>query len=891
MMKRARSFFPDKHRAVVALASVVAPALLWAQVSLYGYSESVETYTEITSADGGYSMGTPTFWPPYHNLRAFVDPANPDGVITNGGYLGAATGPGYPIGFDFLYNGDVFDRIGIAHGGWISFGKSSDGNQAVWTYTSDHPHGRPFVQSIGGPSEPYKRNRIAGWGDSELRMQDMTSLIPPGPISSLRVATIGTAPDRVCVIQWKDFRNSYSSTGTLINFQIRLNESDNSVEVRFGNVIFASSGGTAQVGLSGRVPEDFNSRVTPYEQPAFLYDWNLTAAATANTEGCTVAATQPGQPNGSGIPPVLGRNFKWTPLTCPPPAWPLTIGEVTFQSALVTWQPTGAEAYEYFVSTENDINGPEVTSGTTPDPEAVIEGLDPRTTYYVFVRGICGGEPGTWSLGTLIRTQGGGFVVCDGTAVHETYCSHQFDVVYWSYVSEDGSPLKIEFQGGVAGNNAFEMWNGPIDSGADFTASGDITGQTFLASTGQISIRLTTDAGSCETQPWYYPFNWKVGCKNCTDPLVQFSLGDVDCDAQEFYVNADIFSLGSSATLLLENDLGLPAATVSTTGVHAVGPFPAGDPVTITAQNPDNEMCYSAAAPLVNAPCAIVGCEPTWYTRCAQPNETRDWLLQGDGQPISVRFPPVYLGWDAELIVYDGADELSPSQTITVNGQADNQVVTSTNAEHMLLVRLIASQFPDYACSEGNGSPLEFVAACSDGCEQPTATFAYADCTSPTTFSVVVNVTDLGSTGSVTITNDGGAPDVVANAVGAYTVGPFPSASVVELNVEGANDVCTWTSSSLSKDCSTMGVTEASQPGIALFPNPNDGQFTLELPQDMSGATDLLVADLSGRVVAQHRLLGTGRVGVDLSQLPNGLYTLTLRNNEKTANGRISIQH
>ncbi|MEO5585889.1 MAG: hypothetical protein ABIQ75_10575, partial [Flavobacteriales bacterium] len=237
------------RKTLSALALAVAPALLWAQVSLYQYSESVGTYTEITAADGGYSMGTPTYFPPLFNLRAFVDPAIPGGTVTNG-YLNPAQGPGYPIGFDLTYNGEVFDRLSVSNSGFITFGKSSDGNQAVWTYAIDHPHGMPFVQFYGGPAVAYKRNRVAGWGTGSLQMQDQTPLDPPGPLSSIRLATLGTAPNRVCVIQFKDFRGSYSSSSTLINFQIRLNEVDNSVEVRFGHNVFGfQPGGSTQVGL------------------------------------------------------------------------------------------------------------------------------------------------------------------------------------------------------------------------------------------------------------------------------------------------------------------------------------------------------------------------------------------------------------------------------------------------------------------------------------------------------------------------------------------------------------------------------------------------------------------------------------------------------------------
>ncbi|MFT3886199.1 MAG: T9SS type A sorting domain-containing protein [Flavobacteriales bacterium] len=883
------------RKAAVALASMVAPALLWAQVSLYDYSGSVQPYTEITEADGGYALGQPTWSGPFYNDLCWVNNPFFDPRGQGASYLNAAIGPGYPIGFDFTYNGEVFDRVGISNSGWISFGKSSDGNQAVWIYAIDHPHGMPFVQYIGGPDKPYKRDRIAGWGNGSLYMQDLTSQDPPGPVSALRIATVGTAPNRVCVVQWKDFQGAYPSSSSRINFQIRLNEADNSVEVRYGRIVFNTlSQAGVQVGLGGRIPEDFNSRMTVYEQPAFLYDWNATAAGAVNTDVCLAVAEQPGHPNGSGIPPVVGRTFKWTPPACPPPAWPVTVGEITFRSGVAQWEPTPAGEYEYFVSAQNSITGTEAASGTTTDPEAVIEGLSPMTTYYVFVRGICDGEPGTWSLGTPFRTLGGGLVVCDGTTLQEDYCSHQNDVVGWLYASPDGSPLKIEFQGGLAGL-PLKIWNGGGPNGnADLELSGDVTGQSFLASSGKIYIQLTTDNGSCETQDWYYRFKWRVGCKNCTDPLVQYSVGEVDCAAQQYYVNASVFMLGSSSTLVLENSLGLPPMTVNTTGMHAVGPFPAGDPVIITAQNPDNAMCYTPSAEQVNEPCAVVDCGPTRYTRCLRPSEVHDWLLQGDGRPISVRFLPAYFGWNASVVVYDGGDDTAPPHSLSTGGfwgGTNNEVFTSTNPEHQLLVHVVASTYSDYACSAGNGAPLDFVVGCVEACDQPKVTFSYADCTVPTSFSVLVNVTDLGSGGSVTLSNDGGAPAVVASTTGTYTVGPFTSGDTVTVNVEGANTICTWTSSKLTKDCRDMGIGDASMRPVSLYPNPNDGRFTLELPQEMTGSTQLQVLDLTGRSVIQQRVSGTGRVSVELSELPNGLYTVVLRNNERTATGRISIQH
>jgi hypothetical protein len=891
---------PLNHRALslVAAASLaVAPALVRAQVSLYQYSESVGTYTEVTAAQAAYSLGVPAYWPPTYNQRAwvnnpFVDPAGQSGVS----YLNPAIGPGYPIGFNFTFNGEVFDVLSVSNSGFITFGKSNDGISAVWTYAIDHPHGMPFVQYIGGPPVPYQRNRVAGWGNGSLQMQDLSSLDPPGPVSSIRVATLGTAPNRTCVVQFKDFRGSYSASSTLINFQIRLNEADNSVEVKFGQVVFGfQSGGDVQVGLGGSIPEDFNSRMTAYEQPAFLYDWNITVPGVLNTDACNATEELFSHPNGSGVPPVMGRTFKWTPDPCPPPAFPLTIANLSFDYASAQWQATAAGEYEYFVSTANSVTGPEVLSGTTTDPQADLFGLQPATTYYVFVRSICNGQPGTWSLGTPFLTYGGGVVVCDGGVMEETYCSHQNDVIHWLYTSADASPLRIEFLDGFVGNNSLKAWDGTGPSGMPLTMSGDIDGNALNALSGSIYIELTTDVGSCETQPWYLPVHWRVGCKNCTDPLVNFTLGTVDCDNQQFNVDVNVFAMGSSSTLSLENDLGLPATVVSTTGIHSVGPFPAGQSVIITAQNPDNAMCYAAGSPIINDPCAITDCGPTTYTYCYGDNEQHQWAYQGaGGQEIGIRFIEGSMGLGDALTIYNGLDilNLNPAQTINWGGLA-NTLLTSAapSTDHALVMSLVADNA--MSCQDadplyGTSQPWKYVVACYDGCTQPQASFT-TNCLSTTTFEVQVNVSQLGSTGSVNITNTSGAPAVTASSTGTYTVGPFQSGVPVTINVEGASVLCTWTSPVLAPDCSTSGLEETGSRPFSLFPNPSNGLFQLVLPGG-EGIVQVQVMDLTGRTVAEQSVNGSNGT-LHLEHLPNGFYTVVAQGDRLRYTSKISIQY
>lgn len=888
---------PNLRTGLAALATLAVPALMLAQVSLYEFSQTTEAYTEITEANGGYSLGSPTYWPPVYNMRAFVDPNNLDGVIADG-YLNGAYGPGFPIGFDFTFNGDVFDRVGISNSGWISFGKSSDGNQAVWVYGIGHPHGRPFVQSIGGPNQAYKRNRVAGWGSGGLWMQDMSPLVPPGPISALRIATIGTSPNRVCVIQFSDLLQAYPPSASRINFQIRLNESDNSVDVRYGEIIVSYSASNVQVGLGGRVPEDFNSRMTVYEQPAFLYDWNTTVRGLENTDACYATEALPFQPNGSGVAPVVGLNFKWSPSSCPPPVWPLTITDIGFDAAGAIWEPTAAGEYEYYVSTENSITGPEISSGTTNDPEAFFFGLEPSTTYYVFVRSICAGELGTWSLATVFDTKGGGMVECDGTAMTENYCSAQFSVKDWLYISGDGSPLRIEFLGGFVGNagtESFKVWTGTEPVGpAAFTGAGDVTGNA-VESSSALFIRLITDAGACEAQPWYLPYEWRVGCKNCTDPLATFSVVE-DCDNMEYSVAVNIFNLGSSTSVSLENPLGVAPTTVSSTGVHMAGPFPAGQSVIVTVQNPDNVMCYTSSAPQINAPCVLQGCGPTVYTYCYSDNESRQWAYQGTvGQEIGVRFIRGSLGLGDQLRTYNGLniDDLTP--TVSGWGTLANKLITSGAPSTDRAVVMDLQSDASMSCMNedplyGSSEEWEYVVACYDGCTQPKATFT-TECLNATQFNILVTLSDIGSGNSVSITNNGSAPVVSANALGTYTVGPFLNDVPVTVEVEGTSILCTWTSSVLTANCINIGIDEEDSARLRVFPNPSNGSFRVELPEGISGSVQMQVLDVAGRLVGSQSVNASSSVTLDLEYLPTGLYTLVVQGATQRTATTISIQH
>ncbi|MCS6917273.1 MAG: T9SS type A sorting domain-containing protein [Chitinophagales bacterium] len=254
-----------------------------ADVSFYTFYQSNSTYSEIS---GGLLLGTEA-----NDDQRFVDPLNPQGGTT-------AQGPGLDIGFYFYFNGIQFDRIGINANGWIAFGSSQQSPAVDLASSSSY---LPLA-STALTVFPTQRNRIAAFGRD---LQGQTG-------ATLRIQTIGTAPNRICVIQWKNYkRYGTAGTGDTLNFQIRLHEnggqeSDQFVEIVYGKVIFGAASNfsaVAQVGLSGVSSTDFHARRTD-----FPHDWNVTSEALTNADGCQLPFF------GMAVtPPVNGLTFTYEP--------------------------------------------------------------------------------------------------------------------------------------------------------------------------------------------------------------------------------------------------------------------------------------------------------------------------------------------------------------------------------------------------------------------------------------------------------------------------------------------------------------------------------------------------------------------------------------------------
>ena len=133
-------------------------------------------------------------------------------------------------------------------------------------------------------------------------------------------AVVGSTPNRVLTVQWSNW-GIYSAGANEFSFQIKLYESNNSVQFVYKNGT-ATGSTAALVGLNGATTSDFQTRTT-------TTNWGATTAGATNTASCTVNAT---------VRPTDGLTFTWTSAA--------TVAAMVFAQTTTTYVPIeGASAY------------------------------------------------------------------------------------------------------------------------------------------------------------------------------------------------------------------------------------------------------------------------------------------------------------------------------------------------------------------------------------------------------------------------------------------------------------------------------------------------------------------------------------------------------------------
>lgn len=303
---------------LLLLVLVLAASIGFAQLNTYAFNYTAGTYTEIT---GGTVLGTCT--------------VGGSGVTS----LDNVTYFNVPLPFLFGFNGRRYSQIAVNSNGYIivngsvAFGESS---QISSTTVAD--------------------GVIVAYG------KDNQGIVIDGSLGTIRYETIGAAPNRIFVVQWKNFRD-YNASGDVLNFQIRLYEANNAVEFAYGNVVVVNSE-TCQVGMRGITNADYINRTT-------TTNWAATTAGTANSSTMTVSST---------VKPADGMIYTFTP---PAPAATPNLATVisptngatnVFGSSVLSWADGGGwtNGFKLYFGTDNPptnlVNGVDLGYVTSYDP-------------------------------------------------------------------------------------------------------------------------------------------------------------------------------------------------------------------------------------------------------------------------------------------------------------------------------------------------------------------------------------------------------------------------------------------------------------------------------------------------------------------------------------------
>ena len=461
------------------------------QVSSYTFGSSSGTYTPIT---GGTNADNFTTW----TNTVFFD----DGVYSP-----------QSIGFNFTYEGSVFTTFGISQNGFIILGATPVGTNYTPLSTSANsisPMGNDLIGrgslrvsttnanptvtvTSGDISQILVGDKVSGTGipaGATVSSKTATTITMSANATStgtlrhfrfsrstfgIRYLTSGTAPNRTCTVQFTGFQR-YTTTGffgELYNFQIKLNETTNTIQFIYnilgpGLGTGSTTATTFQVGIRGATA--FNNRTT-------TTNWASTTAGTLNTSTVSLSST---------VKPASGLTYTWTPPSCSAPS-SLLVTYTSPTAANLSWTASPSlptNGYEWEIRTSG-LGGSGATgltaSGTTAAGvvTASTSALTQNTTYILYVRSNCGGTYSSWNASASSTSP--------TPPPANDYCSGSTDV-----------PCGTSSLAGTTGGTVVETAPFSLSSnyGVWYTFAGD--GQsTTITSTTTFDHSLLFMSGSC----------------------------------------------------------------------------------------------------------------------------------------------------------------------------------------------------------------------------------------------------------------------------------------------------------------------------------------------------------------------------------------------------------
>jgi gliding motility-associated-like protein len=388
------------------------------------------------------------------------------------------------------------------------------------------------------------------------------------------------------------------------------------------------------------------------------------------------------------------------------------------------------------------------------------------------------------------------------------------DVVY-SYTPTSDTTITITLTPGGTWSGLF-VYDECADIGVNCLAG------VANSSSNVREIELAVTAGntyyivvSTWPAPQNIPYNLTITENTCTDAVATYTVRQDCLNGPQFFVDVDLTDLGSATDITITDNQGSTPETTTATGMFTFGPFANGTGVVITVTNDDDSNCTLTSTSLTQDQCVLnqVDCSagPLNINYCYGDNDDTAWLFQStDGSPLRITFNAGGIeSCCDDILIYDGVDNTAPLIYVGNNGGnlAGLQFDSSGDSLFMEIDAdgSVSCQANSFCCT----TEWDFTVSCAT-CVNPVVDYVVRqDCLNGPQFFVDVDLTDLGSATSITLTDNQGSTPQTTAVTGLFSFGPFVNNTDVVITVANDDDAnCTLTSASLTQDQCVLNIVD-----------------------------------------------------------------------------------
>lgn len=91
-----------------------------------------------------------------------------------------------------------------------------------------------------------------------------------------------------------------------------------------------------------------------------------------------------------------------------------------------------------------------------------------------------------------------------------------------------------------------------------------------------------------------------------------------------------------------------------------------------------------------------------------------------------------------------------------------------------------------------------------------------------------------------------------------------------------------------SVNCNSLSVTSIDKRELSIYPNPNNGVFTINIPTNKQA--EIMITDINGRVLYKEQVANKEKYTINISNKPNGIYMLQLTTAEGIYHTKVLVQ-